>query len=405
MRDGLESDRPLPDPDPFEFDYCGRALVYGRGRLERLNALLADRGLDDAMIVCGSNVGSNDELMGPVRRHLGDRLVAVFDETTSVKAIETVYDGLEVMAREDPDVLIGLGGGSSLDIARQMSVFAADDRSLADVRRAAAEGDLNPPRSDGSTTPVVVIPTTFAGADLSSGGSVTVLSAAESPTGHPIRTGGSVWPTAMLYDPALFETTPSAALSGSAMNGFNKGIETIYSGDSTPITDATATRGIRLLRETLPRLHRGEPTVMDRAVVGLVLAQFERRGSIVHAVGHGFARRYPIQQGVVHAVVTPHVLRYVFRSVDGDRHRIASALGIDTDDRSETAVAAAIVDEIEAVRDSLDLPSRLRDIDAVDERDFPAIAAFVLEDDLLEQVPDSLDPTAAEIESILRSAW
>jgi alcohol dehydrogenase class IV len=35
-------------------------------------------------------------------------------------------------------------------------------------------------------------------------------------------------PVAMFYDSNLFETTPDSALSGSAMNGFDKGIETLY---------------------------------------------------------------------------------------------------------------------------------------------------------------------------------
>jgi len=156
------------------------------------------------LIVCGSHVGANEAVMAPLRRNLGDRLVGVFDETTPEKDIETVYDGIETMEAMDPDALIGVGGGSSLDIARQMSVFAAAGRSLSDVRGAAHEGTIEPPEPDGKPTPVIVVPTTFAGADLSSGASVTVLEAEESPTAQPIRTGGSVRPIAMIYDPDLF---------------------------------------------------------------------------------------------------------------------------------------------------------------------------------------------------------
>lgn len=209
----------------------------------------------------------------------------------------------------------------------------------------------------------------------------------------------------MIYDPTLFETTPRSALAGSAMNGFNKGIETLYSSRATPITDATATRGIRLLHETLPRLHGDDRTAMERAVIGLILVQIKRRGSIIHAFGHGFARRYPIQQGIVHAVVTPHVLRYLLAELEGAERRLATALEIDAGRESEAEVAEQTVDEVRAIRDGLDLPTRLRDLDAVDKRDFPAIAEFILEDALLTQAPDPLEPTAEEIESILHDAW
>jgi len=186
-----------------------------------------------------------------------------------------------------------------------------------------------------------VVPTTFAGADLSSGGSVTVLEAEESPTAQPIRTGGSVRPIAMIYDPDLFETTPMSALAGSSMNGFDKGLETIYSSHATPITDATAMRGLQLLRESLPNLDGNNPTEMERAVIGIILVQFERRGSIIHTIGHGFSRRYPVQQGIVHAIVAPHALRYLFQNVDGRRRQLAQAFDVGEeapDDEVSTAI-------------------------------------------------------------------
>ncbi|MFC6765012.1 iron-containing alcohol dehydrogenase family protein [Natrinema soli] len=388
----------------FEFEYRGSELIFGRGCTEKLETILADRNIKDALIVCGSNVGANEVVMAPLRRNLGDRLVEVFDETTPEKDVETVYDGIEAMEAVNPDALIAVGGGSSLDIARQMSVFAAAGRSLSDIRRAAREGTLKPPEPDIAPTPIVVVPTTFAGADLSSGGSVTVLEAEESPTGQPIRTGGSVRPIAMIYDPDLFETTPMRALAGSAMNGFDKGLETIYSRHATPITDATAMRGLQLLRKSLPGLDGDNPTAMEQAVIGIILVQFERRGSIIHAIGHGFARRYPVQQGIVHAIVAPHVLRYLFRNVDGRRRQLAQAFDVD-EDVPDNEVSAAIVDEVVAVRDGLAVPTRLRDVDGIDERELETVAEFALEDALMSQAPAGLKPTVEDVESILREAW
>ncbi|MFB6169861.1 MAG: iron-containing alcohol dehydrogenase, partial [Haloarculaceae archaeon] len=304
--------------------------------------------------------------------------------------------------------LVGVGGGSSLDIARQMSVFAATGRSLDDLRAEARETgavDLEEPADP--LTPVVVVPTTFAGADLSAGGSIEVLAAEASPTPHPVRTSGSNWPVAAVYDPDLFETTPQSALAGSAMNGFNKGIETPYARTATPISDATAAHGLGFLGDGLGRIGAGEREgeAMERAVVGAVLVQFERRVSIVHAFGHGFSRRYDVQQGDVHAVVVPHVLRYLFGKVDGNRHLLANGLGVDTDGMDDDAVAAAVVGEVERVRDALDLPTRLRDLTGTRKEHLPDIAEFILEDPPMAQAPADLDPTAAELEGVLRDAW
>lgn len=404
-----EADKPrlymVPVTDSFRFDYFGSDVVYGRGCIGDLDGYLGARGLHGALVVCGSHVGANEAVMQPLRRGLADRLVGVFDETTPTKAAETVYDGIAVMRDVDPDVLIGVGGGSSLDVARQMSAFAADGRPLDQFREAARTGRTAAPEPDGPQTPVIVVPTTFAGADISDSGSILFLSADESPTGQPIRFRGSTMPTAMVYDPNLFETTPAGAIARSAMNGFNKAVETTYARTATPITDATAVHALRYLHDGYLRLGTGDPTAMERAVIGMILAQFRRQASIVHSFGHAFSARYPVQQGLVHAVIVPHVLRYVFGEIDGRRGLVAQGLGIVPTGRDDDGLVAAIIDEVVAVRDSFDLPTRLREIDVVDPDDFGALAEFVLDDYMMDLAPEELDPSRAEIEGVLEAAW
>jgi len=395
----------LPIADAFEHGHRGCDLVYGRGCIDRLGEYLAEQGLDRALIVCGANVGANDDLMDPIRDGLGDRLADVYDGTTPEKAAASAFEAIDAAREADTDVLVGVGGGSSLDVARQASVFAADGRSLSDLRAEAETGDVDPPDPDAEGPPVVVVPTTFAGADVSAGGSLEVLSAEESPTDQPVTASGSRWPVADFADPALFETTPTSVLAGSAMNGFDKGIETPYARDATPVSDASAVHGLRLLAESLPAVAAGDhdPPAMDRAVVGALLVQLDRKLSVVHAFGHGFARRYDVQQGAVHAVVVPHVLRYLFEEVDGSRALLAEGLGVDSAAHSREELAEAVVEAVAGVRDALDAPTRLRDLPETREADLPAVAEFVVEDPLVPNAP--VDPTAEEVEAVLRRAW
>jgi len=72
----------FPVTDSFEYEYRGCDLIYGRGCIDGIGEYLADHGLGRAMVVCGSNVGSNDALMTPLREGVGDCLVEVFDRTT-----------------------------------------------------------------------------------------------------------------------------------------------------------------------------------------------------------------------------------------------------------------------------------------------------------------------------------
>lgn len=390
--------------DRFEYDHCGTTLSYGRDRVLEMSALLAEHGLERALIVCGSTTGSTDAVMEPVREGLRERLVSVFDEASAKKSVETVYGGIKAMREHRADVIVGIGGGSSLDVARLMSVLDADGRTIEDVYDTLeSAGTIRITHVEDGAIPVVAVPTTFVGACLSGGGSLEAPNLVSS--AYPPRvklSAHNARPIAVVYDPALFETTPTEILAGSAMNGFNKGLETIYAPGGTPITDATAASGLRQMCDGFLEIRSGDPVAFERAVIGLALVQFERRTSLIHAFGHGFSRRYPIQQGLVHAVVTPHVLRYVFDHVDGRRALLADAIGLSDSGLSSDA---AVIEAFETVRDELRLPSRLRELDGVCRDDLSSIATFISQDDPMAFVPEGIAPTASDIEAILRTAY
>jgi alcohol dehydrogenase class IV len=406
--------------NPFRFAYDPPAVRCGRGVAAELGAELAADGFDRALVVCGSTVGSTPAVLGPVREGLGDRLAGVFAETTPEKRLSTAADGLAALADHDADVIVGLGGGSSLDVAKQISVLAARvdgseagqvaRETLGAVGREFEETGTIPVPADG-LVPVVAVPTTLAGADISQVAGVTAA-----PAGGYVGTetsGGisdpGLMPAAVVFDSALLETTPERVLAASAMNGFDKGVETLYAETATPVTDATATRGLALFREGLLAFGRGsrDPWVFDTLARGAVLVQYGVSRpdgstlSLVHAFGHGLTRTYEVQQGVAHGIVAPHALELLLSAVDGRQGLLAGALGVD----DATDTAAAVVDAVAGVRDALGLPARLRDVDGPRPEAFPAVAESVLADGLMDNVPAGFDPTPADIEGVLEAAW
>jgi alcohol dehydrogenase len=123
--------------------------------------------------------------------------------------------------------------------------------------------------------------------------------------------------------------------------------------------------------------------------------------SVIHAAGHGLTRTYDVQQGAAHAVMAPTVLEWLFERVDGRRDLLARALGVEDAADPATAVVAAVEDVVAA----LDLPTRLRDVDGPTPEEFPAVAEAIRTDGFMPNAPEGLDPTAEELESLLKSAW
>ncbi|MEY7849639.1 iron-containing alcohol dehydrogenase family protein [Natrarchaeobius sp. A-rgal3] len=396
----------------FRFEYDPATIRFGSGCVDDLEAELDGQGLERAMVVCGSTVGSTPDVIDPVKNGLGDRLVAVFDETTPDKRLETAFDGLERAERADADVLVSLGGGSSLDVAKVVSTLSALDRSREAVAKEFAETGTIPVPDDG-VLPIVAIPTTLAGADLSQGAGVTA-----SPDSDLLDeevsggiSGPALMPAAAIYDPELVATTPESILAGSVMNGFDKGLETLYANNATPVTDATAARGLRSLVDGLRAFGEGkrDRATFETIVEGTILVQYgisrpgETTLSIVHAFGHGLTRTYDVQQGAAHAVVVPHVLEYLLaaQGVDVRPTVLADALGVaDAADSVE-----AIVGVVEDVRTALALPERLRNVDGPEPDEFPAVAENILDDSFMANAPPGLEPSRAEIEGVLEDAW
>jgi len=402
---------------PFEHSFRPGTIRFGAGCVDGLEVVLTEQGWERALVFCGSNVGSSDRLMEPVKAGLGDTLVDVFDGSTPAKHVGTVYDCLDVVEANDIDVVVAIGGGSTLDLARGVRVLASIDRPReAIVEEIEETATVTMP--DGPVLPGVAIPTTLAGADLSVVGGA--RGAPDYPGQPDAETEGGfvviderLMPDVLVYDPELYATTPSDLLASSAMNGFDKAIEMLYSRNGNVLTDAAAKEGLRLFAGGLPDLVPDpEPgDAMAASVKGLILSQYglsvpgSQKISIIHAFGHGFSMQYEVQQGTVHGIVAPSVLEYVFVQTDGRRQAIADGFGIDTSDMSDDEIAAAIVDRVREIRDELGLPAELRAIDGLERGHLKLIAEAVEADHFLDNGPPGLDPDAEEIEQLLEDMW
>jgi alcohol dehydrogenase class IV len=400
----------------FVFDYDPGELRCGRGCVSALEEALAERDLARALVVTGSNVGANRDVMDPVEAALGDRLAGVFDGTTPEKYLGTALDVARRVRSDDVDALVAVGSGSSLDVAKVASALTSHDDPRRAAERAVDEGTV-PVATDGDPTPVVAVPTTLAGADLSVIAGISLALAPGDRPDHEIPNGGAgdrwLMPRVLLYDPALFETTPRFVLCASAMNGFDKAVECLYSPHATPVTDGTAMRALSLMQSGFGTLPEDDPDEqrLYESVTGVVLAQYgistpgTYRASIVHAFGHGFSHDYDAHQGTVHGILAPHVLEHVFEEAHARRDLLADAFGADADALSAGEQAEAVVDAVAGVSDDLGLPSRLREIEGLSREDFPDIAETIREDSLMDVAPAGVDPTVEEIETVLDAAW
>ncbi|WP_227379836.1 iron-containing alcohol dehydrogenase family protein [Haladaptatus halobius] len=402
----------------YTFGYQPATIHHGSGVIADLETELARRGLSRALVVTDATMRDVDHVMEPVREGIGESLTDVFDGVTPEKYLKAAYDGATRVCEENIDALVPVGGGSSLDIAKQISVLAGHDRPLDDVATEILDREeILVPDDDVSLTDIFAVPTTLPGADLSQVAGVKLSLDPDRKSKSDVPSAGvsdsRLMPTAVFHDLELFATTPDHILARSAMNGFDKGIEMLYTRHHNPLTDGTALRGVRLLYENLPTLTADSTSraELSRVLQGIAAAQYglstpnAYRASVIHSFGHAIARNYTVQQGVAHAIAAPHVLRYLFEQIDGRRDLLAEAFDVQDEDASEENTAAAIVEAVIDTRDALDLPSRLRSVEGTKKNHFPDLARAVIADPFMEAGPRDLDATRSDIENVFERMW
>jgi len=393
---------------PFRFDYDPGAIRYGAGAVDALGADLDALGREAALVVTGRTVGQTAAVMDPIRAGLGDRLAGVFAETTPEKRLATALAGAEAAGSCGADVLVAVGGGSSIDTAKAIATVGGRSESAEELGAEFAEtGTLGVPAEP---LPIVSVPTTLAGADFTQGAG---LSAA--PGGDLVDvpvSGGlgapALAPVQAVYDPEIVATTPRRVLAGSAMNGFDKALETMYSRHATAITDATAARGLQRFRTGLAAF-AGENyrDGLPAAVEGLLLAQYgiSRAActtmSVIHAFGQEVSAAGDVQQGVAHAICAPHVLAELLETAEVRTGVLAAAFEVG--DRPDPE--AAIVDAVAGIRDGLGVTTQLRDVEGLEEDDLPEVAATLADHRFLANGPADFHPTPAALQAVLEAAW
>ena len=387
---------PAGSPGGSRFAYDPPTIRHGAGAVEHLAHEMEAIGAERAIVVTGRTVGEREAVIDPIRAALGPRLAEVRAETTPKKRLAEVAACATAAASNGADVLVAVGGASSLDVARAASAVGSRDlESLREGLR--AHGAI---AVDDDPLPTIAVPTTLAGGSLSMLAGVSA--APEGPHGE--LDGGSVgdprlMPAAVCYDPELVAMTPNPILVGSAMNGFSKGLETLYSSAGTPVTDATASRGLSLLAAELPALGNDdqEPN-WERLLQGVALAQYGTTRadgttfSVVHALGHALRVHTGVQLGVAHGAVAEHALAWMFGEIDGRRDLLASALCSGT----PADPGAAVVDGVGELRSALGLPDGLRSVEGVERDVLDAVARTAAEGFLGSNAPPAPGVDASE---------
>jgi alcohol dehydrogenase class IV len=395
------------------FSSAGR-LIFGWNSLAELGPMVAGRGLKRALIVA-DRILEDAGLVEQVAAALsGSNIEAIsFLEGEPEPTLSTADKAIAAARTAKPDVIVGLGGGSNMDLAKLTALLLTHGGSLADYF-----GYGNVP---GPVMPLVCLPTT-----AGTGSEVSHAAVVTDPEQHIKLSTLSqhLRPMLAINDPQLTMTCPLKPSADSGMDALTHAIEAYTatsSGDMPippgtaypyegkhPIGDIFAERAIRMIGDSLPRVVANlndRPAREAMALAGTLAGlAFSNCGvALVHAMEYPVGGAVHVSHGEGNGLLLPYIMRFTLPARREEFARIAELLGENISGLPQQEAAERAITTVERLRDGSGLRSRLRDLGVTRDQlpEFAKKAHGIGR--LMTLTPRK--PSEADILAIYESAW
>jgi alcohol dehydrogenase len=387
-----------------------REILFGSGQRQALGTVAAKAGR--RALICTDErfaaTASFAEMVSDLRAHGLE--VWIYDRVLPDVPSETVGACVEAARSFDPDLVIGIGGGSCLDMAKCAALLLSHGGALSDYY-----GEFKVP---GPVLPVIAVPTT-----AGTGSEVTPVAVIADPV-RTLKVGISsphLIATAAICDPDLTMTCPAGLTAVAGADALTHAIEALTAirreGDATlpqqhvfigksALTDHFALLAIRLLGRSLETAVKDGSNAAARADVMLAaMAAGCAFGTAGTAAAH--AIQYPVgavthtAHGLGVACVLPYVMTYNRDACLPEMAEVGKALGLAGDDTATLAQGA--IDRVAAIFAAIGIAPTLAELGLAENRlDWTAEQAFGI-DRLIKNNPRPFDLSG--MKRLIRAAY
>lgn len=372
----------------FEYTSFAQRVIFGAESLDRLGEATERFGWR-RMLLCVTSRARARGQVARVEAALGERLAVTFEGVAPHVPEGAVAEATELATRAGVDAIIGLGGGSAIGAAK----------ATASALHAALHAAI----------PVVAIPTTYAGSEMTPVFGVTRLVDGESRK-VTVREP-DIAPRLILYDPLLTLDLPQHETAGTGINAVAHCVEALYSITRNPVCDAVALAGLRAISHALPTVYADgadrearEEMLTGAYLAGTALANVSM--GLHHGICHVIGGATGAAHGDVNSIMLAHVMRFNLDGPDGaspELARAAEAMGVAVTGRDQRAAAGDAAEIVAEWVEQMRLPARLREI-GVREEQLPALASAAFASHTVQNNPRPITDVA-QLEALLRAAW
>lgn len=363
-------------------------IKFGEGSLEILNTIE-----DKKILIITDPFMITSKAVDKITEKLNNASYEIFSDIVPDPPIETIVQGIEVLKKFNPDVIIALGGGSAIDASKAIMDFS---KKILDIKK----------------IEFIAIPTTSGtGSEVTS---FSVITDKQKGIKYPL-VSEELLPDMAILDPDLVKTVPSKITADTGMDVLTHAIEAYVSTDASDFSDALAEKAIKLVFKYLLRAYKDGNDMEARekihnasCLAGMAFNQASL--GINHSIAHVLGGKYHIPHGRTNALLLPHIIEYnaSLSSYNNSNYtlaarkyaQIAELIGISN---ANTKIAVRnLISRIKKLQKELDIPTNLSQCNIssdVINKDKEEIAVLAIKDACTKTNPRI--PTTDDIVTIL----
>jgi len=341
----------------FDF-YVGTNVLFGKDASYKAGEELAARDLKKVMIVTDKGI-VNAGLLSHIRESITFEgiEVVVFDEVPPNPPSATVVKGVEVFNENNCDSLVAVGGGSSMDACKAISMMLTNDGDINDF-----DSFIGTRTFENPGYPVITIPTT-----AGTGSETTMAAVITNEKTHWKSSTVSPYmsPVVALVDPAITLGLPPHITAATGVDALTHAIEAYTAvgalNGKSPVSDALALQAIQLISGSLRQAYaRGDNyEAREKMMSGSMIAgmAFLNVGlGSTHALAHPLGGYYDIPHGVANAILLPYVMKFNLSACPERYADIAKAMGENIEGLTVIEAAEKAVDAVTKLVKDTDIP-------------------------------------------------
>ena len=368
--------------------YMPTKVVFGRKTIYRLKDEVEQLSLNQerTAIICGKSAVSNG-YVEIVKKQLSGK-VEVFDSVEPDPTVENALKVLEDVKEFSPTLIVAIGGGSPLDVAKVVSVMLTNEGEIAEFIGI-------PEAFKRCGIPFVAIPTTSG-----SGSEVTpyaVLTDKKKFRKAPLISK-YLFPVLAIDDPELTVTMSSIVTANTGVDALTHAVESFVSKRATEISRLYSLKAIELIAKYLPRAYGNPKDIEAREQMMLAsllggMAITDAGAGLVHTMAHVLGVLYRIPHGLANGMFLVPVLEFYGLSAEREVKEIGKAMSFDGE-------IDEILKKLRSFLSFLGIPESLKEVGMV-ESDIPTFVNLVMEKRfLMANLPRI--PSERDVREILR---